>query len=125
MSDRWMPATARVVTDIGWLRESVRLMSFLLPFPLHVFDNDERDEAIAWLGSLPEGPGVTHRLVPESALVVVEVNQPLRAQDFDALALTADTWLDTHHELQGIVIRAREFPGWENVSGMLRHIRFI
>jgi len=43
-----------VVTDIGWLREAVQLLGFLLPFPLRVFPGQERDEAVAWLGSLAE-----------------------------------------------------------------------
>ena len=114
-----------LVSDIGWIREATRLMSFLLPFPLRLFGNHERDEAIAWLSSLPEGAGVAHRLVAESGLIVVEVSQPLRAQDFDVLALTADRWLETHEALQGLVIHAREFPGWENVGGLLHHIRFV
>jgi hypothetical protein len=55
-----------LVTDIGWIRESIKLAGFLLPRPLRVFSNDERDKAIDWLRSLPEGPGVSHRLVPDS-----------------------------------------------------------
>jgi SpoIIAA-like len=43
-----------VVTDIGWLREAVQLVGFLLPFPLRVFSSRERDEAVAWLSSLTE-----------------------------------------------------------------------
>ena len=53
--------------------------------------------------SLPEGPGVTHHLVPESGVLVVEFTAPLRAQDFDALAATADAWLATHAALPGVV----------------------
>jgi hypothetical protein len=114
-----------VVSDIRWIREWIHLVGFLLPFPMRVFGNDERDDALAWLGSLPEGPGVTHRLLPESGVVVVEVTEPLRAQDFDALAATADSWLATHDELAGIVLHARAFPGWENLGGLLRHVRFV
>jgi hypothetical protein len=55
-----------LVTDIGWIRESIKLAGFLLPWPLCVFSNDEHDKAIDWLRSLPEGPGVSHRLVPDS-----------------------------------------------------------
>jgi SpoIIAA-like len=99
-------------------------MAFFLPFPLRVFNDDQREEAIAWLRSLPEGPAVSHRLVPESGVLVVEVTAPLRVQDFDALAATADTWLETHEVLPGIVVHAHQFPGWENVAGMLRHLRF-
>jgi hypothetical protein len=114
-----------LVSDIRWLREWINLVGFLLPFPLRVFNTEERDDAVAWLGSLPEGPGVTHRLLPESGVVVVEVTEPLRAQDFDAVAATADAWLDTHDALSGVVLHAREFPGWENIGSLLRHVRFV
>lgn len=114
-----------VVTDFGWIREWTRVVGFLLPWPVRVFGNEQRDKAIDWLSSLPEGPGVSHCLVPESEIIVVEVKEPLRAQDFDALALTADTWLETHHELRGLVIHTREFPGWENLGSLLRHLRFV
>jgi stage II sporulation SpoAA-like protein len=114
-----------VVTDIGWLREWSQLMAFLLPFPLRVFGIDEREQAIAWLSSLPEGPGITHRLVPGTGVLVVEVTEPLRAQDFDALAATADAWLETHDVLPGVVVHAHEFPGWENIGSFLRHVRFV
>jgi stage II sporulation SpoAA-like protein len=114
-----------LVTDLKWIREWTYIVGFLLPIPLRVFGNQQRDEAIAWLSSLPEHPGVSHRLLSESGVVVVEVTPPLRAQDFDALAVTADTWLETHDALPGVVVHVRGFPGWENVGGLLRHIRFV
>ncbi|MFF9786859.1 SpoIIAA family protein [Streptomyces nigrescens] len=113
-----------VVSDVGWIRESTRLTSFLMPCPVRVFGSQERDEALRWLTSLPEGPGISHRLT-ESEVLVIEVEQPLRATDFDALASTVDSWLRTHTELAGVVIHAREFPGWENIGGLIRHVRFI
>lgn len=114
-----------VVTDIGWLREMSRLSSFLVPFPVRVFATDERDEALEWLSALPEGPGVSHHLLPESGVLVAEVREPLRVQDFDALAGTADSWLEQHGELHGLVVHAREFPGWQNFPSLLRHVRFV
>ncbi|MCC2274409.1 STAS/SEC14 domain-containing protein [Streptomyces sp. ET3-23] len=114
-----------VVTDIAWIRESTRLVSFLTPCPVRLFDIQEREEALRWLESLPEGPGISHRLLNEPPVLVVEVEQPLRAADFDALTLTADNWLATHAELAGVVIHVREFPGWENIGGLIRHVRFV
>jgi len=114
-----------LVTEVRWIRQWIHLIGFFVPFPLRVFDNDEYDEAVAWLGSLPEGPGVTHRLLPETGVLVVEVTEPLRAQDFSALTSTADAWLTTHDTLPGIVLHARSFPGWENVGSMLHHLRFV
>ena len=114
-----------VVTDVAWVREMTRLMGFLMPCPVRQFGNQELDQAVAWLVSLPEGAAVSHRLLADSGVIVVEVRQALRAQDFDALSLTADTWIEAHGSLQGLVIHAREFPGWENFGSFLRHVRFV
>lgn len=114
-----------IVSDLRWVRDWIHLVGFLMPFPIRVFANAERDDALAWLSSLPEGPGVSHRLLPESGVVVVEVTEPLRSPDFDALAATADAWLATHDVLHGVVVHARAFPGWENITGLLRHVRFV
>jgi hypothetical protein len=114
-----------VVTDLGWIRELTRLSGFLMPCPVRVFGNQERDAAVGWLVSLPEAIAISHRLIPESGVIVVEVKEALRAQDFDALAFTADAWIEAHGSLQGLVIHAREFPGWENLGSFLRHVRFV
>jgi stage II sporulation SpoAA-like protein len=114
-----------VVTDVGWIREATRVMGFVMPCPVRVFDNGRLAEAVEWLRSLPEGPAVSHRLLPGSGVLVVEVRQALRAQDFDALAATADNWIEANGDLPGIVIHAREFPGWENLGSLIRHVRFV
>ena len=114
-----------VVTDLAWIGELARLAGFLMPCPVSIFSNKEFAEAIKWLCSLPEGAAISHRLLPESGVIVVEVKQALRAQDFDSLAFTADAWIEAHGDLQGLVIHAREFPGWENLASFLRHVRFV
>jgi len=114
-----------IVSDVEWLRQSARVVGFLMPCPVRVFATNEREAALAWLQELPEGPGVSHRLVPESEIIVVEVDEPLRAQDFDALSRTADAWLEHHETLHGLVIRLRRFAGWENLGSLIRHVRFV
>jgi hypothetical protein len=90
---------------------------------MRVFANQERDEAIAWLDS--ESSTVSHRLLPEWGVLFVDVPRPLGSRDFDALAATIDPWIEAHGKLEAIVIRAREFPGWENLGGLVRHVRFV
>lgn len=114
-----------IVTDLAWIRDATKFAGFMMPCPVRVFANEERDKAIEWLRSLPEVAAVTHRLVANAGVMVVEVTKPLRAQDFDALALTADAWIEAHGTLQGLVIHAREFPGWENLGSFFRHVRFV
>ena len=114
-----------IATDVGWIREAARLAAFMMPCPVKVFDTQGRNEAVRWLASLPEGPAISYRLIPDVGVLVAEIDRPLRAQDFDALSVTADSWIEAHGRLHGLVIHARAFPGWENLSALFRHIRFV
>ena len=114
-----------VVTDRDWLRESTRVASFFLPCPVHVFPNREIDKAVEWLRSLPREVGVTHRLLADRGVLVIDAKKALQAQDFDALALIADPWIESHGALEGVVIHARTFPGWESLGSLVRHVQFV
>lgn len=121
---RWVEGYA-VVSDAAWIAELFHLVGWLVPFPTRVFGTAEFDTAVDWLRSLPEGPGITHRWVPGSGVLLVELTEPLRTADLEALGATVDDWLATHDELPGVVIHATRFPGWENVAGLMRHVGFV
>jgi SpoIIAA-like len=55
-----------VVSDIGWIRTPARGIGAWMPCPVRVYDNDERDEALVWLTSLPEGADVSARDMAEA-----------------------------------------------------------
>src|ERR1700691_1727645 len=61
-----------VVSDAGWIRESTRGVGFFMPCPVRIFGNKELPKAIGWLSSLSE-PAVSHRVLPDSGVIVVEV----------------------------------------------------
>jgi len=114
-----------IVTDIGWIRESTRLAAFMMPCPVEVFSLADRTRAVEWLRTLADRATVVERIVPETGVLVVDVSQALRSQDFDAVTLTADTWIEAHGKLSGLVIHARRFPGWENLGALMKHVRFV
>ncbi|MGE3661140.1 MAG: STAS/SEC14 domain-containing protein [Pseudonocardia sp.] len=114
---------AAVVSDNGLVAAACRVAAVLLPYPLRVFGGTERDAAVAWLRELPgTGFGVESR---EGGVVVVRVERPLRSADFDRLGDEIDRWCATHAELTGLVLAAPAFPGWENLPGLARHVRFV
>jgi hypothetical protein len=113
-----------VVTDVGWLRDAVRLFGAMMPCPVMVFPNAERAQAVEWV-TAPIRGSVAHRLLPDVGVLVLEPSQPLSPEDFDAIAATVDPWLEHEGRLQGIVVHAPKFPGWQNVGGFLRHLRFV
>lgn len=43
-----------IVSDIDWICEPTRRIGTRMPCPVRVFGNDEHDEAVRWLHSLPE-----------------------------------------------------------------------
>jgi hypothetical protein len=114
-----------VVTDVDWIRTAVRAAATLMPCPVQVFGNQEFQTAVDWLTSTRE-PSVTYRMLPERGVLIVEPHGRLRAEDFDALDAAADTWIESGDgSLRGIVVHARQFPGWENLGSLLRHVRFV
>ena len=113
-----------VVTDLGWLGDATRLLGTMMPCPVKVFSNSEWQEAVGWV-SAPVTGTVTHRLLTDRGVLVIEPTRSLRAEDFDALAATVDPWLEVEEKLKGIVVHTRGFPGWDNVGSFLRHVRFI
>ncbi|MCD2195261.1 STAS/SEC14 domain-containing protein [Actinomycetospora endophytica] len=112
------------VTDLPWVREMTRFSGFFLPGHVRVFGMAERAEALRWLTELPgELAGV--RLQAADGVIIVDIDHPLRREDIDLIAAEVDGWLGEHRELPGLVLHAHGFPGWENLSGLLHHVRFV
>jgi hypothetical protein len=114
-----------VVTDHDWIRQSTRVAGYFLPCPVRAFPNAELADAVSWLGGLPQRAAVSQHMLTESGVLVLEVDQPLRAEDFKEIERTADGWIETHGKLPGLVLHMRHFPGWENLDSMLQHARFV
>ncbi len=115
-----------IVSDSAWISDFAHVAAIMMPCPIRVFGNQAYGEAAQWLASLPKrDANIAYYLVPQLEVMVVEVKGPLRARDFEELTLTADAWIEARGELHGLIIRAPEFPGWENFQGFLRHIRFV
>jgi hypothetical protein len=114
-----------VVTDVDWVRTATRAVAALMPCPVKVFRNDSFQEAIDWLTS-PQEPSITYRMMPERGVLLIEPHGRLRAEDFDALDAAAYAWIESaDRSLRGVVVHARQFPGWENLGSLLRHVRFV
>lgn len=114
-----------IVTDVGWIREATRLMGTMMPCPMKIFGNDDWQAAVTWLSGPAEGPVLPHRLLSEEGVLVLEPERALRREDFEAVAMTVDPWIEAHGPLRGVVVHARAFPGWEDLGSLFRHLRFV
>jgi hypothetical protein len=65
------------------------------------------------------------KLIESKGIVVVEPKDPLDEADFIDLTKLVDVYLKTNRKLNGIIIRAEEFPGWKSFGSFVKHIRFV
>jgi len=64
-----------------------------------------------------------HELLPEEKTLVLYPQEPLSSKDFKAVSKKIEA--QEHENLKGLIIEAESFPGWEDFSGFLSHIKFI
>lgn len=114
-----------VVSEREWLRAATRAVGGLMPCPVRAFRESEWTEALTWLRATTETARMAHRLLPDRGVLVIEPSGKLRREDFDAVAMTVDPWIEANGELDGVVVHVRSFPGWENVGSFIRHMQFI
>jgi len=113
-----------VISDVAWIREGARVLGTMMPCPTRVFGYADRHEAMQWIAA-PADTTIQHHLLADLGVLVVRPTQRLRAEDFDALAMTVDPWIEANGVLRGLVVHTRGFPGWQNLGSFLRHMRFV
>ena len=64
-------------------------------------------------------------LDPQHAIVTVEPQGKLQASDFKSVAAVADPMIEEVGFINGIIIMADKFDGWESFSDLLEHIQFV
>ena len=66
-----------------------------------------------------------HKLLKDAGVLVVRPKEPLSTEDFAALAAEADSYIERNGALNGLMICAEKFPGWENLEGAVSHFKFV
>ena len=113
-----------IVTDTKWLRVATRAMGFVVPTRIRTYDEDDMDEALEWLAAKGEGSTLTHHLLENRGVLVLEPHDELHVEDFDRIASLVDPWIE-EGILRGIVVHVHHFPGWEDMAGMFQHFKFV
>jgi len=61
---------------------------------------------------------------PESILILEPIG-PLESSDFEKLVQEVDPYISEKGKLNGLMIYAKSFPGWDNFAAFLSHINFV
>jgi tRNA U38,U39,U40 pseudouridine synthase TruA len=60
----------------------------------------------------------------ESILIVMP-GGPLESTDFEKLVREVDPYIEEKGKLNGLMIYAESFPGWDNFAAFLSHMKFV
>jgi len=58
-------------------------------------------------------------------ILILEPIGPLQSTDFEKLAREVDPYIIEKGTLNGLMINAKSFPGWDSFAAFLSHIKFV
>ena len=61
----------------------------------------------------------------DSAFAILEPKAKLTKEDFEAASAALDPFIRERGELQGMMIKTRDFPGYDSLEDMAEHFKFI
>jgi hypothetical protein len=114
-----------LVSDTRWVRGAASFFAYIAPCPIRVFSEAEWDQATEWLAAVATGDQIPHELLADSGVLVIRPHRKVDAEDIATIDATVDTWMKTGGQLNGVIIHAERFPGWESLGSFLRHARFV
>lgn len=68
---------------------------------------------------------IEHTLDEKDSILHVRPKAALEKEDFVALARTVDPFIERTGALNGLIVEAAKFPGWEGLGAMVAHFRFV
>lgn len=66
-----------------------------------------------------------HHLDTASGILHLQPKGALEKEDFANLAKTVDPYIEAKGDLNGIIVDAPKFPGWDSLGAMAAHMRFV
>lgn len=68
---------------------------------------------------------VKFELDRDKGILIVSLEGPLEAGDFQAIAREIDPYLAAHGRLTGLMIQALPFHGWRSLGALVQHLKFV
>ena len=113
-----------IVTNKEWVKNLVKAFEIFYPMEIKIFDEDSVQNAIKWLKEKPK-PTVKVDLLEDDKILILESIKPLAKEDFEYVNSIINPFLEKYKELNGVILKIKEFPGWDRLSSMKAHFEFI
>ena len=102
------------------------MTGFCKPFTrakIKYFESSELEAARAWTHK--EHIPLHHHLLTESGVLILHPDDKLKEEDFEAVAAEIDPYIEANGKLNGVLIDASHFDGWQSFSDMIAHFKFV
>lgn len=113
-----------VVGDKHWESWMTRLSQPFTLADVRFFEPVDMEKALVWVTE-PLQPHIRISVEENHRVVRVRPSGRLSKEDFIRLADEIDPLIEQWGALNGLVIESRDFPGWESVGALIRHLRFV
>lgn len=114
-----------VVTGTDWIRNIVEAFGFVMPGEVETFDSEEIDGARSWICERRPRGDLEFDLDEEAGVLTLKPHDDLEVGDFAGVAEVLDPYIEAKGRLGGLVVVADEFPGWDSLSALTSHFRFV
>ena len=114
-----------VVTDVDWIQNSIKYFGFALPGEVRVFKNGDLHRARDWTSEPATAGNLAFEILEEQGVLVLRPQGELEAADFKRVASEVDPYIEKNGDLNGVMIVAEHFPGWDDLSALTAHFRFV
>ena len=68
---------------------------------------------------------LNYELNRAGSILILKPIGPLESTDFEKLAREVDPYIIEKGTLNGLMIYAKSFPGWDNFAAFVSHIKFV
>jgi len=68
---------------------------------------------------------LNYELDRTQCILTIEPGGPLESADFDRLVQDVDPYIEEKGKLDGLMIYAKSFPGWDSFAAFLTHMKFV
>jgi len=114
-----------VVTGVDWIENMIKAFGFALPGEVRVFDDDDREDARQWISEPPSKGQLSFELIKDKGVLILEPKGELEAPDFERLSEEVDPYIEGAGALNGMMVVAEHFAGWDDFAALTSHVRFV
>lgn len=68
---------------------------------------------------------IHHELLRDEGILIVTPEGRLESTDFEMLAREVDPYIEREGKLNGLMVYAESFPGWNNFAALVSHLKFV